>query len=79
MITMLKSDGGSVPAIAAPEALTDIDDVKQLRDALFEMLEIILSDEDLKFCTPSNSLYIVACIIRTLTNDLEDREKGGAV
>lgn len=77
MITMLPSDGGPVPAIAAPEALSDIDDVKQLRDALFEMLEIILSDDDLTFCTPTNSLYIVACIIRTLTIDLEAREKGG--
>lgn len=77
MITMLQSQEGQVPAISAPEVLSDTDDVKALRDALFEMLEIILSDEDLKFCTPSNSLYIVACIIRTLTNDLEAREKGG--
>ena len=76
MIAMLPSDGGLVPGIAVPEALSDFDDVKALRDALFEMLEIVISDDDLKFVTPSNSLYIVACLIRTLTNDLEDREKG---
>ena len=79
MIAMLPSDGGLVPGIAVPEALSDFDDVKALRDALFEMLEIVISDDDLKFVTPSNSLYIVACLIRTLTNDLEAKEKGDAV
>lgn len=77
MITMLQSQEGQVPAISAPEVLSDTDDVKTLRNALFEMLEIVISDDDLKFVTPSNSLYIVACLIRTLTNDLEDIEEGG--
>lgn len=77
MITMMQSQEGQVPAISAPEVLSDTDDVKALRNALFEMLEIVISDDDLKFVTPSNSLYIVACLIRTLTNDLEDIEEGG--
>lgn len=79
MITMLSSEAGPVPAIAVPEVLSDTEDVKTLRDALFEMLEIVLSDDDLKYVTPANSLYMVACLIRTLTKDLEAKEKGTAV
>ena len=33
MITMLKSQEGQVPAISAPEVLSDTDDVKALRNA----------------------------------------------
>lgn len=71
MITMVKGGGGTLPAISCEEALADMEAVADLRDALFEMLEICLSDEDLKFATPSNSLYIVACLVRTLTRDIE--------
>ena len=80
MITMLERDGEQLPAISAPEVLTDTDDIRNLRNALSEMLEMILFDEDLTAATPSNSLYIVANIIRELTRDIEKvlREEGGA-
>lgn len=77
MITMLQGEAGPVPAIAVPEVVSDTEDVRTLRDALFEMLEIVLSDDDLKYVTPSNSLYIVACLIRTLTKDIESLNKEG--
>ncbi len=80
MITMIKNGGDSVPSIAVPEIITDTEDLRILRDALFEMLEVVMSDDDLKFVTPSNSLYYVACIIRELTRDIEkDMRKGGEV
>ena len=71
MITMLERDGGQMLAISAPGVLSDTEDVQELRNALLEMLEMILYDEDLTAATPSNSLYIVANIIRELTRDIE--------
>ncbi len=81
MITMLERDGGQMLAISAPGVLSDTEDVQELRNALLEMLEMILYDEDLTAATPSNSLYIVANIIRELTRDIEKLliEEGGAV
>lgn len=63
--------GGKVPAISAPEVLSDIEDVRSLRNALSEMLESVLYDEDLTYCTPNSHLYIVAHLINTLTRDIE--------
>lgn len=79
MITMINGKEGCIPSFAAPEVLQDMDGVKDLRNALFEMLEIVLSDEDYKFVTPSNSLYIVASLIRELSRDIEKslQEEGG--
>lgn len=79
MITMINGKEGCIPSFAAPEVLQDMDGVKDLRYALFEMLEIVLSDEDYKFVTPSNSLYIVASLIRELSRDIEKslQEEGG--
>lgn len=72
MITMVSSGSECVPSIAAPEVIQDMGCIKDLRNALFEMLEIVLSDDDLKFATPSSSLYIVACLIRELSRDIEN-------
>lgn len=71
MITMLKQGGNRVPAISSDEFLSDVEDVRRLRDALMEMLEMILYDQDLTYCTPSDHLYIVAGMIRVLTGDLD--------
>lgn len=83
MITMVKDRHlMTVPSIAAPEVIQDMGSIEDLRNALFEMLEIVLSDDDLKYVTPSSSLYIVACLIRELSRDIENglkEEKGGEV
>ena len=77
MITMVDNVGTKVPAISAPEVLDDINDLRDLRNALFEMLEIVLADDDLTFATPSNSLYIVASLTHSLTKDIERAVKEG--
>lgn len=79
MITMTNSDVGLVPAVVCPEVLSDFDDVRKFRDALFEMLETVLSDEDLTYCTPNSHLYIVANVIRVLTKDIEKEMRKGGV
>lgn len=71
MITMVRDGTGSVPSIAAPEVLQDMESVRDLRDALFQMLEVCLTDDEVKFATPSSSFYVVACLIRELSRDIE--------
>lgn len=77
MITTVKEGERDWLAITAPDILDEVDDVRQLRDALFEMLEIVLADDDLTFATPGNSLYIVASLTRSLTLDIERAVKEG--
>ena len=77
MITMVDNVGTKVPAISAPDVLDDINDLRELRDALFEMLEIVLGDDDLTFATPGNSLYIVASLTHSLTKDIETAVREG--
>ena len=70
--------GGQVPAIVAPEIISDIEDVRKLRDSLSEILETVLYDEDLTYCTPNSHLYVVAHLVNTLTRDIEKAaQKGG--
>ena len=76
MITMVQNGEEYVPAFSAPEVVFDQSCLEDLRNALFDMLETCLADDDVKYCTPASSFYIVACMIRELTRDIDKaREK----
>lgn len=72
MITMVKSGSMTIPAISSEEGLFDIDTVRDLRDALFTMLQVCLADDEVLTCIPSSQYYIVAVLLRELTHDLEN-------
>lgn len=76
MITMIQSSGCMIPSISSEEALFDMDNVENLRDALLNMLEVCLADDEVKFCVPSSQFYIVSVFIRELTHDIESYLKG---
>lgn len=51
-------------------------DVKLLRNALLEVIDTTISDEELKDVTSSRSLHAILNVIHELTKDLEEKEKG---
>lgn len=55
----------------------DMNAVKDLRDALMEVLEICVSHRETKDASNPYHLYLLSCLIRELTKDLEDKEEGG--
>ena len=73
MITKIEQNGHKTLAISVP-SVTTMGDVRELRDALSDMLESCLASDDGKENTPSMAIYFVLQMIRELTNDIE---KGG--
>lgn len=75
MLVPVNINGHSCLALAIPRINTRAD-VKVLRNALLEMIDVCISDEELKDVTASRSLSSVLNVVCELTNDLEDKEKG---
>lgn len=62
-------------ALAIPR-INNRADVKVLRNALLEVIDTCISDEELKDVTASRSLSSLLNVACELTKDLEDKEKG---
>lgn len=75
MLVPVSLKGHSYLALAIPR-INSRADVKILRNALLEMLDMCISDEETKDVTSSRSLNSVLNVIFELTKDLEDKEKG---
>lgn len=75
MIVPVNIGGHMCLALAIPR-INSRADVKLLRNALLEMLDNCISDEELKDVTASRTLSSVLNVICELTKDLEDKEKG---
>ena len=75
MLVPVNIGGHSCLALAIPRINTRAD-VKVLRNALLEMIDVCISDEELKDVTASRSLSSILNVVCELTNDLEDKEKG---
>ena len=68
--------GGQMRLALAIPRINNRADVKILRNALLEVLDTTVSDEELKDVTSSRSLHAILNVIHELTKDLEDKEKG---
>ena len=68
--------GGHMRLALAIPRINNRADVKLLRNALLEVIDITISDEELKDVTSSRSLHAILNVIYELTKDLEDKEKG---
>lgn len=68
--------GGQMRLALAIPRINNRSDVKILRNALLEVLDTTVSDEELKDVTSSRSLHAILNVIHELTKDLEDKEKG---
>ena len=75
MIIPVNCKGKMYLALAIP-GITMRSDVKELRNALLDLLDTTISDEELKDVTSSRSLHAILNVIHELTKDLEDKEKG---
>lgn len=56
-----------------------LEDVKELRDALMEALENCISSEVGKDLSNPHHLYLLSCMIKELTKDVESSKEGGTV
>lgn len=68
--------GGHVCLALAIPRINNRADVKLLRNALLEVVDTTISDEELKDVTSSRSLHAILNVIHELTKDLEEKEKG---
>ena len=68
--------GGKMRLALAIPTINTHADVKRLRNALIELLDNCLSDEELKDVTSSLSLHAIMSTVVELTKDLEDKERG---
>lgn len=68
--------GGQMRLALAIPRINNRSDVKILRNALLEVIDTTVSDEELKDVTSSRSLHAILNVIHELTKDLEDKEKG---
>lgn len=75
MLVPVNIGGKVLMAIAIPR-INNRADVKLLRNALLELIDSTISDEELKDVTSSRSLHSVLNVVCELTKDLEDKEKG---
>lgn len=75
MLVPVNLKGHSYLALAIP-CINTRADVKLLRNALIEMVDACISDEEVKDCTASLTLHSVLNVVVELTKDLEDKEKG---
>ncbi len=78
MLVPVNIDGHMCLALAIP-GINNNADVKLLRNALLEMVDTCISDEELKDVTDSRTLHSVLNVVYHLTRDLEGKEKGDAV
>ena len=75
MLVPVTQKGFSCLALAIPR-INNRADVKRLRNALLEMLDCCISDEEVKECISGLSMHFVLNVITELTKDLEDKERG---
>ena len=75
MLVPVNVSGRMYLALAIPR-LNNRSDVKLLRNALLEVIDTTVSDEELKDVTSSRSLHAILNVIHELTKDLEEKEKG---
>ena len=75
MLVPVNVSGRMYLALAIPR-INNRADVKLLRNALLEVIDTTVSDEELKDVTSSRSLHAILNVIHELTKDLEDKEKG---
>lgn len=75
MIIPVNCKGKMYLALAIP-GITMRSDVKELRNALLDLLDGCLADDDTKDNTPSLSMWLVLRMIVELNKDLEDKERG---
>ena len=72
MIKYTEVEGHPRLAIVIP-GICDMDRIEELRDALFDVVEVNLFDEECKEAVSSSSLFWVMTMIRELTHDLEGK------
>ena len=75
MLVPINLKGHSCLSLAIP-GINNRADVKVLRNALLELVDSTISDEELKDVTSSRSLHSVLNVVFELTKDLEDKERG---
>ena len=80
MIKMITdSQGREMAAIATPN-IWSLNEVRGLRDALAEVIEICISYEEAKATADHDSLFVLSSLCRELTKDIEEcLKKGGKV
>lgn len=80
MIKMVvDSQGREMAAIATPN-IWSLNEVRNLRDALAEVIEICISYEEAKATVGHDSLFTLSSLCRELTKDIEEcLKKGGKV
>ncbi len=76
LILHMDEDDKTYLAVAFPP-IHDMNAVKDLRDALFEVMEICVSYQEAKDVSNPYHLYLLSCLIKELTKDLEHKEEGG--
>lgn len=69
-------NGSSSYIAVAFSPICDMDAVKDLRDALMETLETCVSYPEAKEASNPYHLYLLSCMIKELTRDLETEEGG---
>ena len=72
LILHFDKDDKTYLAVAFPP-IYDMNAVKDLRDALFEVMEICVSYQDAKDASNPYHLYLLSCLIKELTKDLEQK------
>lgn len=77
MLTMVKDNKGRDMVSMACFPIFDMTDVKQLRDALMEILELCVSYKETKDTANPFHLYLLTNLVKGLTEDIERSEKGG--
>jgi hypothetical protein len=75
MLVPVNTDKRMCLALAIP-GINCRADVKVLRNALMEMLDVCISDEEIKDVTSSRAMHSVLNVVCELTKDLEDKERG---
>ena len=75
MLVPINVSGHSCLALAISR-INSRADVKVLRDALLELVDSTISDEELKDVTSSRSLHAILNVVFELTKDLESKERG---
>lgn len=75
MLVPVNVKGHAYLALAIPR-INSRADVKLLRNALLELIDTTISDEELKDVTSSRSLHSILNVIFELTKDLEEKERG---
>lgn len=75
MIVPVNVKGHSCLALGIPRINTYAD-VKELRNALLDIIDTCISDEEMKDVTASRTFSVLLNVACELTRDLEDKERG---